>query len=204
MSIHRQCGHPRIKRMLYFARMVNSVIDKDVRMVVKRCKVCQSIDTAQVQWKKGQLGASNARKRMGMDITHYGGNHFPTLIDCGPPYFAVWRLIAWQNSSSIIHQLLPIFFEQGAPEEILTNNKPTFCSQQVKQLWKEWGVWLQLQCAYVPSCKGITERSHCSIKKIVARKQCTISEATYWYNIMPKDSVSPATAPTNAINRYQV
>ena len=35
--------------------------------------------------------------------------------------------------------------------------------------------------AYVPSGNGIAERSHHSIKKIAARKQCTISEAIYWY-----------------------
>ena len=56
MSTHRQCGHPGIKWMLYFARMINSVVDKvNVRMVVKRCEVCQSTDQALVQWKKYQL-----------------------------------------------------------------------------------------------------------------------------------------------------
>ena len=65
------------------------------------------------------------------------------------------------------------------------------------------GVRLQLQCAYVLLGNGITERNHRSIKKIVARKQCTISETKYWY-ITPKDCVSPENAPANSIYRYQV
>ena len=108
-------------------------------MLVKRCKACQSIDPASVQWKKGYLGASNAWQRVGMDITHYGNNHFLTLIECGPTHFAVWRLIARQDSSSVIRQLSSNFFERGAPEEILADNYPAFHSQWVKQFLQEWG-----------------------------------------------------------------
>ena len=139
-----------------------------------------------------------------MDITHYGSNHFITLINCGLTHLVVWRLIARQDSSGVICQLSSIFFEWGAPKEILVDNDPTFCSQQVKQFLQEWGVWLWLRCAYIPLGNGIAERSHRSIMKIVARKQCTISEATYWYNIMLKDGASLATASANAIYRYWV
>ena len=139
MSIHQQCEHPGIKQMLYFTRMVDFAVDKmDVRMVVKRCEACQSIDPTPLQWKKGQLGASSVWQRVGMDIIHYGGNHFLTLIDCGSTYFAIWRLIARQDSSSVICQLSSIFFKQDALEEILTDNDPAFCSQQVKQFLQEW------------------------------------------------------------------
>ena len=109
-----------------------------------------------------------------MDIPHYGGNHFLILIKYGPTCFAVWRLIAGQDSSSIIHQLSSIFF------------------------------WLQLQWAYLQSDNNIAEKSYRSIKKIAAKKQCTISEATYWYNITSKNGTSLATVPANVIYRYWV
>ena len=201
MSIHRQCRHPGIKQMLYFTRMVDPAADKvDVRMVVKRCEVFQLIDLAPVQWKKGQPGASNARQRLGMDFTHYGGTHLLTLINCGPTRFAVWRLIVWQDSSSVICQLSLIFFERRAPE-ILADNNPIFCSQQVKQFFlQEWGgVWLWLQCAYIPMGNDIAERIHHSIKKIAVRKQSTILEVMH---IIPKDGAFPATASADAIYRY--
>ena len=154
--------------------MVNLTVDKaDVRMVVKRCEACESIDSAPVQWKKGQLGASNAWQRVGMDITHYGGNHFLTLIDCGPTRFVVWKLIVRQDSSSVIRQLSSIFFERGAPEEILADNDPAFRSNS--------------SCRKREAAMHIhtIEQRHRSIKKIAARKQCTISVVSYWYNIIP-------------------
>ena len=187
MSFHWQCEHLGINWMFYFARMVNPAIHKtDVRMVVKKCEACLSIDLALMQWKKGQLGASNAWQKMGMDITHYGGNHFLPLSTVG--------LHILQSG-----QPLSIFFEPGASRD---DNDPAFCSQQIKQFLQEWG--LQRQCAYVSLGNDIAERSHCSIKKIEARKQCTISEATYWYNITLKDGVSPATVPAKTIYKYRV
>ena len=38
----------------------------------------------------------------------------------------------------------------------------------------------------------------------VHRMRSSISEASYWYNIMPKDGASTATAPANAIYKYRV
>lgn len=36
------------------------------------------------------------------------------------------------------------------------------------------------------------------------RKQCSIPEAVYWYNITPKDEASSSTAPANEIHKYEV
>ena len=55
-----------------------------------------------------------------------------------------------------------------------------------------------------PAGNGITERSHRSIKIIVVRKQCFIPEAVYLYNVKPKDSLSPATAPAGALHMYHI
>lgn len=109
-----------------------------------------------------------------------------------------------QDSASVVRILSSIFFERGALEEILTDNDADFCNQQVRQLLDEWGIRLWLRCAHVPSGNGIAERIHRSIKRIAARKQCTITEATYWYNVTPKDGKLPTTAPANAIYTYRV
>ena len=65
-------------------------------------------------------------------------------------------------------------------------------------------VQLWLRCAYVPSVNSIIERSHLNIKRIATRKQRTIAEATYWYNVTLKDGVSPVTTPANSIYTYRV
>ena len=56
----------------------------------------------------------------------------------------------------------------------------------------------------MPSGNGIAERCHRSVKRIAARKACTIVEAVYRYNATPKDAVTAASAPANAIHRYRV
>lgn len=61
-------------------------------------------------------------QRLGMDITHCGGRHCLTFVDCGPSSFAVWRQLRLQTSESTIKQLEAVFYERGAPEEILTDN----------------------------------------------------------------------------------
>ena len=66
---------------------------------------------------------------------------------------------------------------------------------------KAVSVLLWLQCVYVPSGNGITERSHRS-KRIPARKQCAIAEATHCYSVTPKDCMSLVTAPANTIYTY--
>ena len=53
----------------------------------------------------------------------------------------------------------------------------------------------------MPSGNGIIEWNH---RIIAARKDCIVSEAVYWYNVTPKDDVSPSTAPADALHRYHV
>jgi len=43
-----------------------------------------------------------------------------------------------------------------------------------------------------------------SVKRIAARKQCSIAEAVSWYNMTPKDGVDPSTAPANRLYNYNL
>ena len=90
-----------------------------------------------------------------------------------------------------------IFLERGPSTEILTDNGTVFTIEWFRKFADSWGVRLRFQCAYVPSGNGI-------IKTIAARKDCTVSEVVDWYNITPKDDVSPSTAPADALHRYHV
>ena len=135
-----------------------------------------------------------------MDITHYGSQHFLTLIDCRPMRFAIWCPLVRQ----VIRELESIFYERGPPEEILTDDNTAFCSMEFRRFVDEWGIRLRHRCTYVPSGNSIAERCHQSVKRIVARKACTIAEAVYRYNATPKLAVTAASAPANAIHCYWV
>ena len=63
---------------------------------------------------------------------------------------------------------------------------------------------LRFRCVYMPTGNGIAERCHWNVKRIAAKMGCSIQETVYWYNVAPKDDVSPLTAPANEIYTYEV
>ena len=204
-EIHRATGHQGVKRSLYFARRVDPVVEESkVREVVSRCERCCSIDPAPMKWEKGSLGVDGMWDRVGMDIIHYQGMHFLNLIDHGPSRFAIWRPLRRQDSASVIQQLESVFCERGAPAELLLDNDTAFRSRVFQEFAGGWNVRLRFRCAYVPAGNGIVERCHRSVKRIAARKSCSVQEAVYWYNLAPLDDLSATLAPANQIHRYEV
>ena len=171
---------------------------------MRECEECQSIDPAPVHWSKGALSVKQTWHWVAMDIIHCNGAHFLMMIDCGPARFEIWRRLPRQDATSVINQLKALFYERGPPTEILTDNDIAFRSSLLKTFLDEWRVRLRFRCAYVPSGNGIIERCHRTVKRIAARKQCTIPEAVYWYNVTPKDDVSSATAPANMVYRCRI
>ena len=107
--------------------------------VVANCDACQSIDPAPAKWLKGSLDVQRVWQRVGMDITHYKGCSYLTLIDCGPSRFAIWRQLRLQTSASITGQLEVVFSERGAPKELLTDNDTAFRSSIFATFAECWG-----------------------------------------------------------------
>ena len=203
--VHHDVGHPGIRRTLYFARKRDVTVSRQqVREVVQNCDVCKSIDPAPVKWSKGELSVRRVWQRVGMDITHYRGQHYLTLIDCGPSRFTVWRRIRLQTSECVMEQLESVFWERGAPEEILTDNDTAFRSRKFAEFTDRWAVRVRFRCAHVASGNGVVERCHRTVKVIAARKQCTINEAVYLYNVTPRNDSDEQTAPANALYGYTV
>ena len=201
--VHRQSGHPGVQWTLYFVRQIALGVSKAaVKTVVREWEECQSIDPAPVHWSKGALNVKQTWHWVAMDITHCNGAHFLMVTDCSSARFAIWQRLPWQDATSVINQLNVLFYERGPPAEILTDNDTAFQSSLLKAFLDEWRVRLWFRCAYVPSGNSIVKRCHRTVKRIAARKWCTIPEAVYWYNVMPKDDMSSTTAPANMVDRY--
>ena len=204
-AIHHTTGHQGVKRSLYFARRADPAIkESQIREAIAECQRCCSIDPAPVKWAKGNLDVDGVWVRVGMDITHYRGLHYLSLIDHGSSRFTVWRLLRRQDSASVIQQLENVFCERGAPSEVLTDNDTAFRSSAFQEFARRWGIKVRYRCAYAPSGNGIVERCHRTVKRIAARKGCSLQEAVYWYNLAPQDDVSASTAPANQVYRYEV
>lgn len=204
-GIHHSCGHPGVRRTLYFARRAHlSVTRADVKRVVASCDVCQSVDPAPAKWTPGGLGVEVIWQRVAMDITHFRGQSYLSLIDCGPSRFSVWRPLRLQTSAAVIEQLESVFWERGAPEELLTDNDPAFRSRQFEAFATQWSMRVRFRCAHAPAGNGIVERCHRSIKVTAARKNCTVAEAVYWHNVSPRTDGGPESAPAELLYSYRV
>ena len=133
-----------VNRTLYFVKLVSPEVSKAaVWEVVRECEECQSIDLAPVSWKAGRLDVRENWRRVGMDMTHLGGRHYLTLIDCGPSRFAIWRPLSCQHAASIVRQLETVFCERGAPVELLTDNAMTFSGETFSRFVEHWCIWLR-------------------------------------------------------------
>ena len=204
-GLHHSCGHPGVRRTLYFARRAHLPVTKaDVKRIIASCDVCQSVDPAPVKWTPGGLGVDVVWQRVAMDITHYRGRSYLSLIDCGPSRFSVWRPLRMQTSAAVIEQLESVFWERGAPEELLTDNDPAFRSRQFEIFAAQWNMRVRFRCAHSPSGNGIVERCHRSVKVTAARKNCTVAEAVYWHNVSPRADGGPESAPVELLYRYKV
>ena len=120
-EVHHSSGHPGVRRTLYFVkRREPQVTRRQVHDIVVSCQVCRSINPAPVKWRKGHLGVDGVWQRVEMDITHFEGRHYLTLVDCGPSRFAVWRPLKLQTSSCVTEQLEAVFCERGTPRHDTT------------------------------------------------------------------------------------
>ena len=61
---------------------------------------------------------------------------------------------------------------------------------------------MRYKCAHVPEDNGISERCHCTVKRIAANMQCSIQEVVYWY-ITSKDDETPLSVPANGMYQYE-
>lgn len=201
-AVHETSGHPGIRRTLHLCRRLDpSVTKKKVQQVVRQCPACQSIDPAPQRWQHGTLSVADNWDRVSMDICHVDGEHYLTLVDCGPSRYAIWRRLRRQDTASVIAQLEAVFLERCAPRELLTDNYTSFRSVTFLEFISRWGATVRYRAAHVPSGNGISERNHRSVKTIAARKGCTVAEAVYRYNVMPR-SDAPASSPADMLFNY--
>ena len=195
--------HMGVERTWFLAKKIDPSVSKDsVKEVVKSCERCQSIDPAPTSHKGGDLGVNETWRRAAIDITHYNGIPYLSFIDCGPGRFAIWRQLKTETASAICSELNQIFFERGPVEELLMDNATAFRGGEMEQLLEEWQIKPFYRAAYRPSGNGIIERNHRTIKAMAARGHTHPVEATYWYNMSPRDRQREGTVPQRSIYGY--
>ena len=127
-----------VERTWYLAKRLDKSTEKEtVKAVVRQC---QSIDPAPASHTPGELGVQEAWSRLAIDVTHYAGRPYLSMVDCGPGRFVVWRELKGETATEICHELDELFYERGPVDELLIDNALAFRSQEMLQLMEKWGV----------------------------------------------------------------
>ena len=140
--------------------------------------------------------------RISSDVTHYNGNSYLTLVDCGPSRFAIWRRIKNEDTACIKCEIEQIFRERGPPAELLMDNGTAFRSGAMRDFLARWNVKPVYRCAYRPAGNGVVERNHRTIKRMAARSNADPLDMVHWYNRTPKEGIDANSVPAQQIYSY--
>lgn len=198
--------HLGVDRTFYLVKQFRSDLTRDqVRDVIAGCEECLRIDPAMRAENlvgRGDLAVDKNWHRVAVDVTHYEGVHFLSIVDCGPSRFAIWRRLQNESAPSIVNNLTQVMIEHGPCAELLLDNSTAFRSATVGQFAKEWGINLRFRAAYAPGGNGIVERNHRTIKRIAARGSISPEVATFWYNVTPRSGIDENTVPSRKMFKY--
>ena len=202
-DLHAQ-HHFGVDRTLHLAQLVDPNIGrKEVEKCVRACLQCRSVDPAPVRHEPGHLGVNANWWRLALDVTHYKGKCYLTVVDCGPSRFAIWREVSSENAREVGKHLMEIFRERGPPAEILMDNSPAFRSVLIADICQEWNVHRRYRAAYRPSGNGIVERHHRTVKALAERNGKGPLWTVFWYNLAAKKGTEGESSPCKMLHRYE-
>lgn len=196
--------HMGVERTLYLVRQVDpNVKREEIQMIVKNCVRCQSIDPAPNIHNPGEIGVLTNWTRLAIDIAHYRGGAYLSIIDCGPSRLAIWKELRVEAASAVATELEKVMLERGLVREVIMDNGTVFRSEIFQTMLKKWKIKSYYRAAYRPGGNGIVERHHRTVKAIAERGRISPEEATFWYNMSPKVGQRDDTVPHRAIFNYE-
>ena len=133
--------------------------------------------------------------RLALDVMHFRGRVYLTVVDCGPSRFTLWWGVASENAHEICGHMSQIFLERGPHTEVLKDNNAAFQSVQFADVCREWNVAQRFRAAYRPSGNGIAEHIHRTIKTMAARSGEGPVQMVFWYNLAAREGVNGETSP---------
>ena len=201
-DVHEK-SHMGVERTLYLARKLNPEVTRsEVKNLVRACEECQSINPAPVRHEEGVLSVGKNWSRIAVDVTHYRGIPYLSIVDCGPGRFAIWREVKRETARCVYNELHQIFLERGPVDEIILDNAASFRSNELQQLFEYWRILPFFRAAHRPSGNSIVERHHRSIKSWSEKAGIEPVEAVYWYNVTPRRALEVETVPQSSVHSY--
>ena len=175
-------------------------LDSDIEDLVRKCDVCQSSRSLPAvaplhPWEWPQQPWS----RLHLDFAGpFLGHMYLVLVDAYSKWMEV-QVMKTITSSATIEKLRAIFATHGLPCKIVTDNGPSFVSQEFREFMEQNGIVHIKSAPYHPATNGLAERAvqtfkqglrHNSIGTIETR----LSRFLFHYRITPHSTtgLSPA------------
>lgn len=175
-------------------------MDSEIEAVVKKCAPCQESRPAPPtaplhpwEW------PAQPWSRLHIDFAGpYLGHMFLVVVDAHSKWMDV-RLMNSITAAKTIEQLRMLFATHGLPKKVVSDNGPTFTSQEFRDFMCNNGI-VHVTCSpYHPSSNGLAERAVQSFKQGIKRItgatiQEKLSKYLFNYHITPHSTtgVTPA------------
>ena len=101
--------HLGIDRTLFLARQIDcNLTRQQVKQELAGCEACQRIEAAlqgENMVPTADLSVDSNWFRVAVDVTHFNGQLYLSMVDCGPLRVAIWRRLQTESAMHIIAQL---------------------------------------------------------------------------------------------------
>ena len=194
-------GHPGITRMKNLARSYFwwPGMDRAIEDMVRKCDKSQE---------HGNFPPSNPihpwecpkTPWTRLHIDHAGpflGNYFLILVDAHSRWIEV-HLVNSTSTEATVKVLRQIFSTHGLPQQIVSDNGPSFTSHEFKEFMTRNGIRHSLTAPYHPRSNGLAERAvqtfKAAMKKMDGPLHIRIARFLFSYRITPQSTTgrSPA------------
>ena len=195
--------HPGINKMkalahsyLWWPGMDNQILN-----LVKSCSVCQeSRPTPAVAPLHSWERPSQPWSRIHLDFAGPFLDHmFLVIVDAHSKWIDV-HLMQSITSTKTIEKLRMVFATHGLPRKVVTDNGPSFTSEEFRTFLSQNGIIHVTTAPYHPSSNGLAERAVQTFKQVLKRTlganiQERLSKFLFTYRITPQTTtgVPPAT-----------
>lgn len=188
-------GHQGMSKMKSLARCYFwwPGLDKAIEDLVKKCKECQEQSALPPQtpvhsWEVPKTPWTRVH------IDHAGpflGHYFLILVDAHSRWLEVY-IVPSTSSEATIKVLRHIFSTHGLPHQLVSDNGPSFTSQEFKKFMSLNGIRHSLTAPYHPRSNGLAERAVQTFKNAVKKMEGPLHERIarflFSYRITPQST----------------
>ena len=112
-----------------------------------------------------------------MDVTHipeFGHSPYVHITTDTFSHFILATARAGEEAKHCIAHLLYCFSILGVPQQLKTDNAPTYCSKAFSHFYHQYRIQLKHDIAYNPQGQGIVERAHQTLKNQIFKVKTLI------------------------------